>query len=51
MLKNPTQYGNIGTFGIVFSDGANYQTSITTDGGEFATLLKQYLNTGGAPVQ
>jgi len=50
MLKNASQYGNIGTFGIVFSCGADYQTSITTDGGEFATLLKQYLSSGGAPV-
>lgn len=50
MLKNTSQYGNIGTFGIVFSCGADYQTSITTDGGEFATLLKQYLSSGGVPV-
>jgi hypothetical protein len=50
MLKNAYQYGNIDTFGIVFSGGASSQTSITTDNGEFATLLKQYLSTGGAGV-
>lgn len=51
MLKNTAQYSDIGTFGIVFSGGAGYQTSITTDGGEFATLFDQYLSTGGvAPV-
>jgi hypothetical protein len=51
MLKNTAQYANIGTFGIVFSGGASYQTSISTDGGEFATLFDQYLNAGGvAPI-
>jgi hypothetical protein len=51
MLKNTAQYADIGTFGVVFSGGAGYQTSISTDGGEFATLFDQYLSTGGvAPV-
>lgn len=51
MLKNTAQYAGIGTFGIVFSGGASYQTSISTDGGEFATLFDQYLSAGGvAPI-
>jgi hypothetical protein len=51
MFKNMSQYADMGTFGIVFSGGASYQTSITTDGGEFATLFNQYLSAGGvAPV-
>ncbi|MGA9671590.1 MAG: hypothetical protein WBQ94_20435 [Terracidiphilus sp.] len=47
MLKNSAQYADIGTFGIVFSGGASYQTSISTDGGEFAILFDQYLSAGG----
>ena len=47
MFKNISQYADMGTFAIVFSGGASYQTSITTDGGEFATDFNQYLSTGG----
>jgi hypothetical protein len=47
MMKNAYQYGNIDTFGIVFSGGASSQTNITTDGGEFASQLSSYLSHGG----
>ena len=51
MFKNMSQYAGMGTFGIVYSGGASYQTGITTDGGEFATDFNQYLGAGGvAPV-
>jgi hypothetical protein len=51
MFKNMAQYADMGTFGIVYSGGASYQTGITTDGGEFATDFNQYLSAGGvAPV-
>lgn len=50
MLKHPAQYADIGTVGMVFSGGAASQTGITTDGGQFATVSKQYLSTGGTPT-
>ena len=50
MMKNTNQYGAIDSFGIVFSGGASSQTGIATDGGEFATLLKTYLSSGGSEV-
>ena len=43
MLTHPTQYTAIGTFAIVFSSGAAGQTTITTDGGQFARLFSAYL--------
>jgi len=43
MLMHPTQYTAAGVFAIVFSAGAASQTTITTDGGQFATLFSAYL--------
>jgi hypothetical protein len=43
MLTHPTQYTGNGVFGIVFSPGGALQTSIATDGGQFANLFKAYL--------
>ena len=43
MLTHATQYTAIGTFAIVFSAGETSQTTITTDGGQFATLFSSYL--------
>jgi len=43
MLTHPTQYTAAGVFAIVFSAGAASQTTITTDGGQFATLFSAYL--------
>lgn len=51
MLKNTQEYGDIHTFAIVFSSGATSQTTINTDGGQFATLFSQYLTRGGATLQ
>jgi hypothetical protein len=51
MFNSMSQYADMGTFGLVFSGGAGYQTSISTDNGEFATDFDQYLSVGGvAPV-
>ena len=44
MLTHPTQYTAIGVFGIVFSAGASSQTTIATDGGQFARLFNDYLS-------
>ncbi len=42
-LKNPSQLTAVGGLGIVFSVGADYQTTITTDGGQFKKLSNAYL--------
>jgi hypothetical protein len=51
MLRNAQEYGDIHTFAIVFSPGGSHQTSITTDGGQFARLSGQYLARGGAALK
>ena len=51
MLRHPGEYAAINTFAMVFSSGASSQTTIATDGGQFATLSKAYLATGGSPLQ
>lgn len=51
MLRNTQEYGDIHTFAIVFSSGGIFQTSINTDGGQFARLLGQYLAQGGAALR
>lgn len=51
MLSNAQEYGDIHTFAIVFSPGGSHQTSITTDGGQFARLSSQYLARGGATLK
>ncbi|MDR6539534.1 hypothetical protein J2739_005331 [Variovorax soli] len=51
MLTNTQEYGDMHTFGIVFSAGAGSQTSISTDGGQFARLSAQYLARGGAALK
>jgi hypothetical protein len=51
MLHNAYLYGNMGSFGIVFSAGADSQTTINTDGGQFANDFKTYLGHGGNGVQ
>ena len=47
MLRNAYQYGNIGSFAMVFSAGASSQTTISTDNGEFASSFSNYLSHGG----
>jgi len=51
MLRNAQEYGDIHTFAIVFSPGGSHQTSIATDGGQFARLSGQYLARGGAALK
>ena len=51
MLKHPGEYAAINTFAMVFSSGASSQTTIATDGGQFATLSKAYLATGGSALK
>ncbi|MDQ0570393.1 hypothetical protein QFZ42_002227 [Variovorax paradoxus] len=51
MLRNAQEYGDTHTFAIVFSTGGQFQTSITTDGGQFARLSSQYLARGGATLK
>jgi len=51
MLRNTQEYGDMHTFGIVFSAGGSHQTSIGTDGGQFARLSAQYLARGGAALK
>ncbi|MEM4987035.1 hypothetical protein V8G57_06495 [Collimonas sp. H4R21] len=51
MLRNTQEYGDIHTFAIVFSSGGTFQTTINTDGGQFARLLSQYLVQGGAALR
>jgi hypothetical protein len=51
MLRNTQEYGDTHTFAIVFSPGGSHQTSITTDGGQFARLSAQYLARGGAALK
>jgi hypothetical protein len=51
MLRNTQEYGDMHTFGIVFSAGGSHQTSIRTDGGQFARLSAQYLARGGAALK
>ncbi len=43
MLTHATEYTAIGVFAIVFSGGGSTSANITTDGGQFARLLKAYL--------
>jgi hypothetical protein len=42
-LTHPAELVAAGGLGVVFSTGANYQTSITTDAGEFQELDNAYL--------
>ncbi|MBT2337223.1 hypothetical protein J7E49_25410 [Variovorax paradoxus] len=51
MLRNTQEYGDTHTFAIVFSPGGSHQTSIGTDGGQFARLSGQYLARGGAALK
>ena len=51
MLTNTQEYGDMHTIGIVFSAGGSHQTSISTDGGQFARLSGQYLARGGAALK
>lgn len=51
MLNNTQEYGDMHTIGIVFSPGGSHQTSISTDGGQFARLSAQYLARGGAALK
>jgi hypothetical protein len=51
MLRNTQEYGDGHTFAIVFGAGGTYQTTINSDGGQFARLLGQYLAGGGATLQ
>jgi len=51
MLRNAQEYGDTYAFAIVFSAGGSVQTSISTDGGQFARLSAQYLARGGAALK
>ncbi|HET9643773.1 MAG TPA: hypothetical protein VFP68_10560 [Burkholderiaceae bacterium] len=51
MLRNAQEYADMHTFAIVFSAGGEFQTTISTDGGQFARLFKQYLASGGASLR
>ena len=51
MLRNAQEYGDTHAFAIVFSAGGAVQTSISTDGGQFARLSAQYLARGGAALK
>jgi hypothetical protein len=51
MLRHTQEYGDGHTFAIVFGSGGTYQTTINSDGGQFARLLGQYLSGGGAALQ
>ena len=51
MLQHTAEYAAIHTLGMVFSGGAAAQTSISTDGGQFARLWKAYQAGGGTPLQ
>jgi hypothetical protein len=51
MLRNTQEYGDGHTFAVVFGSGGTYQTTINTDGGQFARLLGLYLGGGGATLQ
>ena len=51
MLTNTQEYGDMHTIGMVFSAGGSHQTSISTDGGQFARLSAQYLARGGAALK
>lgn len=51
MLTNTQEYGDMHTIGMVFSAGGSHQTSISTDGGQFARLSRQYLARGGAALK
>jgi hypothetical protein len=51
MLTNTQEYGDMHTFAIVFGPGWGNQTSIATDGGQFARLSAQYLARGGAALK
>lgn len=43
MFSHPGKYAAANVFGIVFSAGATSQTTISTDGGQYATALAAYL--------
>lgn len=43
MLTHASEYTAIGVFAIVFSGGGSTSANITTDGGQFARLFKDYL--------
>lgn len=51
MLRNTQEYADAHTFALVFSSGGAHQTSISTDGGQFARLSGQYLARGGATLK
>ncbi|CAN7689785.1 MULTISPECIES: hypothetical protein [Variovorax] len=51
MLRNAQEYGDTSAFAIVFSAGGSVQTSISTDGGQFARLSALYLARGGAALK
>jgi hypothetical protein len=51
MLRHTQEYGDSHTFAIVFGSGGAYQTTINSDGGQFARLLGLYLAAGGAALQ
>jgi hypothetical protein len=42
-LTNPSQLTAVGGLGVVFSAGDSYQTTLSTDGGQFQTLSGAYL--------
>ena len=50
MLTHPTQYTGICVFAIEFSPGSSVSADITTDGGQFASLIQSYL-ANPAPYQ
>jgi hypothetical protein len=43
-LTHPSQLTAVGGLGVVFSAGDSYQTTLSTDGGQFQTLSGAYLN-------
>ncbi|TWD76474.1 hypothetical protein FB547_112110 [Variovorax beijingensis] len=51
MLRNAQEYGDTHAFAIVFGAGGAVQTSISTDGGQFARLSAQYLARGSAALK
>ena len=47
-LSHPQQLTAVGGLAVVFGDGADYQTNITTDGGQFQSLETTYLTAPAA---
>jgi hypothetical protein len=41
-LTHPGELTAVGGVGVVFGDGANYQTNITSDGGQYQALSGAY---------